>query len=94
MNRKPPIFRIVIECSGLPSEAGAQGADDITRRFAMRPWHANALCNWDGARLILTAENDFDPQGLALMDEFSDEISACISEAFDGDLRLVSAIRL
>ena len=94
MNQKPIIYRIVIECSGVSPEAGAQGADDITRGFAMRPWHGNAVCCWDGRRLILTAENDFDPQGLALMDEFSDEISACITEAFDGDLRLVSATKL
>jgi hypothetical protein len=83
-------YRIVIECSGVPPEAGAQGAADITRDFKERSWHRDAVCRWDGARLILIAENDFDPSGLALMDEFSDEISACIKDGFDGDCRIVS----
>jgi hypothetical protein len=83
--------KVVIECSGVPREVGAQGATDITADFKKRHWHRNAECRWDGNRLILSVENDFDPQGLALMDEFSDEISACIREGFDGDLRLVSS---
>ena len=83
-------YRIVIECSGVPPEAGAQGAADITSDFKERPWHRDAVCRWDGTRLMLTAENDFDPSGLALIDEFSDEISACIKGGFDGDCRIVS----
>jgi len=39
---------------------------------------------------VLKADNDFDPEGLALRDEFSDAISACIEEAFDGDIDIVS----
>ena len=38
----------------------------------------------DGYRLILQADNDLDSNGLALMDEFSDAISACIKDAGDG----------
>jgi hypothetical protein len=35
-------------------------------------------------------ENDFDRDGRATMDEFSDEISACISGGFDGDIKVIS----
>lgn len=35
------------------------------------------------------AENDYDPDGLNLMDEFSGNICASI-EPFDGDMTLVS----
>jgi hypothetical protein len=35
------------------------------------------------------AENYHDPEGLNLMDEFSNNISACV-EPFDGDIKLVS----
>lgn len=83
-------YRIVVECSGVPTDAGLQGAADITRNFSKRPCHPVADCAWDGAMLRLTAENDFDAKGLALQDEFSDEISACITGGFDGDLRVVS----
>jgi hypothetical protein len=83
-------YRAVLECDSVPSNAGEQGAIDITENFAKRTWHRNARCAWDGKSLTLTAENDFDPEGRALLDEFSDEISACISGWFDGDLRLVS----
>jgi len=38
----------------------------------------------------LQAENDFDSEGLALMDEFSDCLSAYIAEPFDGEIKLES----
>jgi hypothetical protein len=87
-------YRLVLECDGVPSDPGAQGAVDITKGFAKRRWHRNARCNWDGKSLSLTVENDFDPDGRALMDEFSDEISACIRGGFGGDLRIVSVTEI
>ena len=47
-------------------------------------------CEWDGFRLILQADNDFDSTGLALVDEFSDTISACIKDAGDGGIDVQS----
>ena len=82
--------RIAIECAGAPSGSGAQAAIDITQAFRKRHWQRAALCAWDGVHLTLTAENDFDPSGFALADEFSDELSACVSAGFDGDIRIVS----
>jgi hypothetical protein len=40
---------------------------------------------------MLQAENDFDAVGLALIDEFSDAISACIANGFDGNISVNSA---
>lgn len=40
--------------------------------------------------LILHAENDYDKDGKALMDEFSDSLCAYISEPFDGDIEIRS----
>ena len=79
-----------MQCDGVPPVVGAEGAKSITANFAKRNWHRNALCSWDGESLRLTLENDFDRQGRATMDEFSDEIAACIPGGFDGDLRLIS----
>jgi hypothetical protein len=51
-------------------------------------------CEWEGSRLVLRAENDFDSKGLALLDEFSDAISACIEEGFDGGIEVISVASL
>jgi hypothetical protein len=48
------------------------------------------MCAWDGSQLILQADNDFDSNGLALVDEFSDAISACVKDGFDGDVNIFS----
>ena len=85
------MYRIVVSCHGVPESAGAEAADDITNEFAQhRTWHSNALCTWDGSKLTLQAYNDFDKEGLALLDEFSDSISAYIGELFDGSVMVDS----
>lgn len=81
-------------CSRVLRRADAsrlEAAEDIAKEFAThRPWHKNVSCTWDGVRLILQAENDFDPEGLALQDEFSDCLSAYIAELFDGEIKIES----
>jgi hypothetical protein len=84
------MYRIVLACKGVPADVGAVAARDITEEFTHRSWHRNVHCEWDGSRLILQADNDFDSNGLALRDEFSDAISASITEGFDGDIDVVS----
>ena len=89
------MYRIVVVCYGVPKSAGAEAATDITAEFLQHhPWHSNAICTWDGERLILQADNDYDPEGLALLDEFSDNISAFISELFDGEIKVESITRV
>jgi len=86
------MFRVVLECGGVPRDQGAVAAVDITKDFAEhRPHHHNVICTYADGKLTLTAENDYDPKGLALMDEFSDCISAFIRGGFDGDLIVKSA---
>ena len=84
------MFHVVLECEGIPAAVGSQGALDITEEFVHRPWHQNVTCTWDGRILRLEADNDYDENGLALLDEFSDAICACIGEAGEGDLRVVA----
>lgn len=81
--------RIVLACSGIPSNERPRGAESIREEFTHRPWHKNVKCEWNGAQLILQADNDYDSNGKALTDEFSDAISACISNAGDGDIEVV-----
>jgi hypothetical protein len=88
------MYRIVLACTGVPVDIGAARARDIAQEFTHRPHHQNVTCEWDGSRLTLQADNDFDSSGLALLDEFSDAISACISVGFDGDIEIVSTTLL
>jgi hypothetical protein len=85
-------YRIVLACDGIPADVSTQAAADIAGEFTHRPWHENVECKWSDGSLLLGAENDFDPQGLALMDEFSDAVSACTSADFGYGIRLVSII--
>jgi hypothetical protein len=85
------MYRIVLACYGVPESAGAEAAADITTEFAdHRKWHSNVICTWDGTRLVLQADNDFDSNGLALLDEFSDCTAAYIKELFDGEIKVES----
>lgn len=43
---------------------------------------------------VLQADNDFDPDSLVLVDEFSDSISAYIAELFDGSIKVESVIEV
>jgi len=88
------MFHVVLECE-LPESAGPQQAAlDITEEFLHRPWHHNVRCTWDGRTLHLEADNDFDDNGLALLDEFSDAIVACVKDAEYSDLRVISVSSL
>jgi hypothetical protein len=89
------MFKIVLACDGVPSSSGPAAAVDITREFAEhRRWHQNVQCTWDGSRLILEGENEDDSNGLELLDEFSDCLSAHIAELFDGEIKVESVTRL
>ena len=90
--RGAPMYRVTLACENVPAGAGGEAASDIQKEFAAhRPHHKNVSCTFTDGELVLTAENDFDPDGLALMDEFSDCISAYIAEPFDGGIRFVGS---
>ena len=84
------MFRITLEAAGVPQSAGDRAARDIEEGFRQHyPHERNVICSFSGATLTLVAENDHDPEGLNLMDEFSDVISANIAELFDGEIKLI-----
>jgi hypothetical protein len=84
---------VTLICEDVPIAEGAQAALDITQNFALhRPHHTKAVCTWNGSALLLVVENDFDDNGLATQDEFSDEISGAVASAFDGDLKVLSVV--
>jgi hypothetical protein len=73
------MYRVVLECTSIPDTEGDAAARDITEEFAKHRRHHNyANCVFSNGKLILSVENDFDPEGLALMDEFSDCVCAYV----------------
>lgn len=83
------MYRITLACKGVPSQLGPVAAADVTEEFSHRPWHQNVRCDWDGEQLLLHAENDWDADGKALLDEFSDVVSACIEGTFGYGLEVI-----
>lgn len=84
------MYRIVLACHGIPTHQGRLGAREIAEEFMHRPWNKNVRCEWDGTRMILQADSDVDSDGRALLDEFSDAISACIKDSGDGPIEILS----
>ena len=83
------MFRVTLVCHGLPASAGPEAARDITKEFAEhRSWHKKVRCDWDGTNLVLQAENDFDVDGKATLDEFSDSVFAYVVEP--GEFRITT----
>ena len=80
------MYRVTLTCAGLSQTEGTSAPVDILEEFSHRRSHRNAKCYFDGTLLRLTAENDFDDSGLALLDEFSDAVHACVN--YSGTIHL------
>jgi hypothetical protein len=73
--------RTTVDCFGIAPERGPQAAADIEQEFIEhRPWQTQPLCHYADGTLSLTAINDFDPIGIALLDEFWDCLAAFVGE--------------
>ncbi len=84
------MYRITLECHGVPAATGDKAAGDITAAFRLHyPHEQNVVCTFVDGKLRLVADNDYDPEGLNLTDEFSDNITAYVAP-FDGNIELVS----
>ena len=84
------MYRVTLSASNIDLAVGLEAAADIEREFRdHRDWHQDVRCVLEGTTLVLTAVNDFDEDGRALLDEFGDCLVAYLSPN-DGDLRIVS----
>lgn len=84
------MFEIVVSCKGLREATGLAAVTDVTDEFAERPWQQAVLCWWENGLLMLRARNDYDDNGQALADEFSDAICACTPIEDEIGIRIVS----
>jgi hypothetical protein len=72
------MYRVTVACHGLTQAEGTAAVPDMLAEFRERPWQQNPSCTWDGAVLRFCAENDFDRDGRALLDEFWDAVHAYV----------------
>jgi len=72
---------ITVACRGLLDTEGSVLPPEMLAEFAHRPWHSAIGCQWDAGVLKLTATNDYDADGQALLDEFWDAVITCSSPA-------------
>jgi hypothetical protein len=78
------MFRTTVVCTGLSNAEASEAVADMLSEFAMRPWQEDVKCEWREGVLRLSAQNDADSTGLALLDEFQDAVVAYIS--FEGEI--------
>jgi hypothetical protein len=88
------MFTIKLICRGIPKELGPKTATHITEEFWYCSCYANAICLWREDTLQLEATSDFDSDGRALAEEFSEAISACVAEPFDGAISVEQVVRI
>ncbi|RWK41628.1 hypothetical protein [Mesorhizobium sp.] len=75
------MYKIMIECLGVAPDSGPQAAIDIEQEFRIhRTWHERPSCTYANGKLLLIARNDFDADGMALLDEFWDCLAAYLGE--------------
>ena len=70
------VFRVSVACEGIPPNAWPDALVDVGSEFAKRTWHHIVHCGWEGGALILVVDNDYDKDGAAVADEFSDTVAA------------------
>ena len=90
------IYRITVSCGGIDEEQSLAACREVVDEFSYRPWHQNGASNWINSRLYLVTDNDYDSDGLALLDEFSDAVCACIDLTTSGtiDFKVESVVTL
>jgi hypothetical protein len=70
------VFRVSVACEGIPPDAWPDALVDVESEFSKRTWHHIVHCGWEGGALILVVDNDYDKDGAAVADEFSDAVAA------------------
>lgn len=84
------MYRIVVACEGLAEAEGMRAVACVLEEFGHRPWHKEVACEYVAGALRLSAVNDYDKNGQALLDEFSDAIHACVSYSHEIHLSVES----
>ena len=88
------MFLIKLICRGIPRELGPKTAINITEEFTYCSQHVDAICHWRADALQLEAISEFGSDAKTLAEEFSEAISACVAEQFDGAILIEQVVPL
>jgi hypothetical protein len=70
------MYRVTVTCERIARTNWPNALADVAEEFASRKWHKIVDCRWEVDFLVLVADNDYDNDGEALADEFSDIVAA------------------
>ncbi len=70
------MFRVTVKCERIPAATWPDAVEDVRTEFKERSWHSVVDVHWSGDTLFLTTVNNYDNDGEALADEFSDTVAA------------------
>jgi hypothetical protein len=80
------MYQSTVICTGLSNEEAWEAVAGMLTEFAQRLWQQVVPCEWRDDVLRLSAENDADSTGMALLDEFGDAICAYIN--YSGEIHV------
>ena len=70
------MFRVTVKFERIARDVWPKALEDVRTEFRDRPWHRIVDVRWAGNTLLVIAENDYDSDGEALANEFSDTVAA------------------
>ena len=73
-----PLYRVTVSCMGFTNAQLVDAVPDLLSELAERPWQKDVRCEAKDGVLRLSALNDFDSNGQALLDEFWDAVIAYV----------------
>jgi len=80
------MYRATVICTGLTDFEAREAVVDMLAEFSERPWQEKVECEWRDGVLRLSAQNEVNDNGLALLDEFGDAINAYVN--YSGEIHL------
>jgi len=86
------MYRITVACLGISPDDWPDAISDVNSEFADRLHHRIMSVNWLGADLVVVAENDYDSDGEAFADEYSDTVAAYAPGTPGYSIRIVSVV--
>jgi ABC-type transporter Mla MlaB component len=88
------MFRSTVICRGLTEAEAREAVIDMLSEFEHRPWQLQVVCEWRDGVLRLSAQNEVDSTGMALLDEFCNAVTAYINYAGEIHAEVESVVKL
>jgi hypothetical protein len=88
------MYRTTVVCTGLTDDEAREAVQDMLAEFKERPWQEQVSCEWNEGVLRLSAQNQADATGLALLDEFGDAICAYVNYGGPIHVEVESVVKL